>query len=78
MFEEKYKGIMKQNNDLEKEKYSLKLQIKEKIDEVKVIQEKQKGLQKGSNTTSLKLESKINTMQCELKKLELQNIKLQE
>lgn len=78
IFEEKYRATVKQKSDLEKEKYSLKLQIKEKADELKISLDKQKGVTKGVANSNNKLESKINSLQCELKKLEMQNNKLQE
>lgn len=63
---------------MEKEKYALQVQIKDKHNEVKSQVDRQKTLNKGQNEMTMKLEQKIVLLNIELKKMETQNQKLQE
>jgi hypothetical protein len=63
---------------MDKEKYALTIQIKEKANEVKTTLEKQKTIYKGASGNSSKLEQKISLLQCENKKMETFIQKLQD
>jgi hypothetical protein len=55
---------------MDKEKYALTIQIKEKTNEVKNTLEKQKTIYKGASGNNAKLEQRISLLQCENKKME--------
>eukprot|EP00347_Sterkiella_histriomuscorum_P018424 403345562 len=78
MFEDKHKKAVARCQEMEKEKFALQLQIKDKANEVKNTVDRQKTLNKGQNEITGKLEQRIVLLNIELKKVETQNNKLQE
>ena len=56
MYEDKYKKAVHKAKELDKEIYSLKVQIKERDDQVKSKIEQQKTISKGVTGTTIKME----------------------
>ncbi|CDW89511.1 UNKNOWN [Stylonychia lemnae] len=78
MYEQKYKQASTKVQELDKEKYALQLQIKDKTNEVKNTIDRQKTLSKGHTEVNVKLEQRVNLLSIEIKKLETKNTKLQD